>query len=289
MSGNYFTRELGRILRRSPLSHLGSLAVTTLLFALFNLIWIGSRAADRYYQQLVSSLTMELFFEAEKIDDSLSARIATLENTPGVSSVEVISKDRARERLRDRLGIDYLSEEKRNPLPISALLSFQSGFPTSETMGKLEKEFKSWKEVRDVSYSRLWLNTVESNREIIANALIILLSATLAGAMLNVAVLSALLIRGKSNHLRQLRLLGAGGFRLGAPYLVEGMALATLSASFSWLLLLWAYKRLELPILIQESGPPLNEILILISAAATLGFMGALFAVFRSLGKSREK
>ena len=289
MSGNYFTRELGRILRRSPLSHLGSLAVTTLLFALFNLIWIGSRAADRYYEQLVSSLTMELFFEAEEIDDNLSRRIAILEKTPGVSSVEIISKDRARERLRERLGIDYLSKEKRNPLPISALLSFQFGFPSSESMGALERKVKAWEEVRDVSYSRLWLKTVENNREIIRNALIILLSATLVGAMLNVAVLSALLIGGKSNHLRQLRLLGAGGARLGAPYLVEGAALATLSASLSWALLLWASSQLELPALIRESGPPINEILILISAAATLGFTGALFAVIRSLGKNREK
>ncbi|HSG99667.1 MAG TPA: permease-like cell division protein FtsX [candidate division Zixibacteria bacterium] len=286
MSAHFFKQELGRNVRRSPLSHLGSLIMAGLLFAFFDLLWIGSRVADSYFEELLAGVQMEIFFTDELSETEIDSRVAGLRELEGVERVEFVGKDAARQRLRQALGIDYLSGAESNPLPRSAQINFKRGFPTVESVAGLQTRFAAADGVLQVSYDEPWLRSTEGNRNTVANISRALLGAALIGAMLNAALLAGLIARAKTKQFGQLRMLGAGTGFLGSPLILEGGALAALAAGLSWMAVLLAQNNVQLP-RVDTALPAEGEIALMIAAAGLVGVVGAYGAVKIALWRSR--
>ncbi|MBN4076197.1 hypothetical protein JYT16_00615 [Gemmatimonas aurantiaca] len=277
MSSGFFTSEFKRNLKRSPFSHLGALVMVSVLFGLFNMLWIGAKVADDYFDKLFAQLQVEVFFADSVSEKDFDAHIAELRENENIARVEIITKQAARERLRESLGRDYLLANDSNPLPRSATLSFERGFVSVAALDSLRSACLGWKGTLQISYDRLWLAETENNRTVIANALGFLLIVTLVGATLNAALLAGLVARSKTRHFNQLRMLGAGAWTLGMPLIIEGALLAALSAGLSWTVLLYA-QRNWFDLDIEWAIPHIDEILLFSAAAAVVGGLGAALA-----------
>ncbi len=285
MSGGYFLQEFGRNLRRSPFAHLGSLFVSTLLFTLFNMVWIGSYVIENYYDDLFSELTMEVFFADTVSEADFTAHAQEIQSEPGVAKVTKFDKDKARQRLAAKLGSDFLSGDTLNPLPRSIEIHFERGSPSVEYFAGLSQRFTNWRGVRQVSYNRQWIQTASENRKRASAILRFVMLGIFAGVSLNAALLVGLVIRAKTGHFKQMRLLGAGSWFLGAPYVVEGVTLTALSAAFSWVAIILAQNKWRLANV--ESALPSDEQMGWMVLDATLvGLIGALVAVSGSRGAS---
>lgn len=286
MSGRFFSQEFGRNIRRSPLSHIGSLVMSTLLFVLFNLFWVGSRMVDNYFTDLFSELQMETFVDGSISADVFEKYVTESQRIPGVTRVQVITKELARQRLTDQLGKDFLSDDDINPLPRSISLSFEKGFPNSHRFDSLANNFSAWPGVIQVSYSRNWLRKTEEQLAKVDQALRAVMIAVLGGAMLNAALLAGLIVRAKTRDIRQMRLLGAGGVFLGGPHVAEGALLSGVSAALSWGIILAAQRHFQLP----EVGAalPLYEEMALVAlAAVVVGILGSALSVRIAIRKAR--
>lgn len=286
MSFPYFIDEFGRNLRRSPLSHLGSLLMSVILFGLFNIVWIGSRVLDDHFLTLYSEAQMEVFFAENISEADFTRRAQEIRDRDGVARVEVFNKEGARRRLADRLGVDHLAGASNNPLPVSILLGFERGYPSLANLSKLESELGSWTEVILVSYDREWLEETESSQQSASAVLRVAQVVTFGGAMLNAALLVGLIVRSKTRSFSQLRLLGAGGFFLGAPHVLEGALLTFVSASLSWGLTVYGQRRFDLS-WAELALPSYEEMAILVLLAAVAGAFGAWLAVVVSLRSAR--
>ena len=286
MSASFFTEEMGRNLRRSPLSHIGSLVMAGALFALLDILWIGAKVADSHFVDTLSQAQMEVFFSDELSEEELDSRLAGMRGIEGVERVELISKEMARERLRKELGMDYLADEDENPLPRSAVLNFSYGFPSVESLKALAERFSSAPGVLQVSYNKEWLARVEENRLSAARLAKALLGGALVAALFNAALLAGLIVKAKTRRFAQLRMLGAGTGFMGLPVIVEGGALAALAAALSWVVLYTIQDRIPIA-KVAEVMPDETEIALMIAVAALVGALGAYMAVKVAIWRSK--
>ena len=286
MSGRFFSQEFGRNIRRSPLSHLGSLVMSTLLFVLFNLFWVGSRMVDNHFTELFGQLQMETFVNESVNDDVFQKYISESQQIAGVTRVQVITKKLARERLTDQLGKDFLGENETNPLPRSMVLSLEKGFPNSLSLDSLAQAFTRWPGVIQISYSRVWLQNTEEQLAKVEQALQVVMTAVLGGAMLNAALLAGLIVRSKTRDIRQMRLLGASGIFLGGPHVAEGALLSGFSAALSWGIILAAQRHFQIAE-VSAALPPYEQMAYVTLAAVTVGVFGSALSVRLAIRKAR--
>ncbi len=279
-------QEFGRNLRRSPLAHLGSLFISTLLFVLFNMVWIGSHAIENFYDDLFSELTMEVFFDDAISDADFTAHAQEIQSLEGIAKVVALDKDKARARLMTKLGSDFLAGDTVNPLPRSIQVHFERGSPSQEYFTSLNQRFEKWPGVLQVSYNRQWLKAATENRQRTSYILRFVMLGIFAGVSLNAALLVGLVVRAKTGHFKQMRLLGAGSWFLGMPFVVEGVTLTALSAALSWGAIIFAQSKWHLAH-VESALPTYEEMGLMILVATAVGFFGALFAVSGSRGTSR--
>ena len=69
----HILRELGKNIYRNPGTAFSALLSTTLLFLLFDFFWIAAGTSERFYQDLLSDLNMEVFISEDVPDSSLTS------------------------------------------------------------------------------------------------------------------------------------------------------------------------------------------------------------------------
>jgi cell division transport system permease protein len=243
---NHILRELGRNLIRNPGTALGSLLSLTLLFLLFNLFWVAATSSDRFYDDLLSDLRMEVFVN-EAYPDSLIPQLETeLQGFASIDTFTFVSRQMAREELASRLGIDLLvGYDTLNPLPRSFILTLHRPALNSEFMAGLEEQLSTIEGVGSVTYSRNFLLKAESTRDLILRVGVVLGGLILLTALISSANNIRLMTRSRARGLRQMMLMGAGRLFVGLPFLIEGLVIAGLAAVASWAIVIYGQQQIQ--------------------------------------------
>jgi len=286
MTSAHYISEFWRGLRRSPLTYGGVGLLAALLFTLFDLIWVGSEVADRHFVRTMSGVTLEVFVDDEVEDIAFMTRAAKVETMGAVASVEIITKEMARERLAITLGQDYLTDATANPLPRSFIVSFKEGAVSSAEMERLEQDFASWVGTRRIVYSKDWLAAAERDRSTVRRIFLVILVATFAGSALNTSLTTALIIRARAAYIRQMRLLGAGALHIAIPFALEGAFVSGLAATLGWSLIFFVQERVGLP-LVTLALPELRVVFGLIGLFTLTGLIGAIIGLRSGLRHER--
>ena len=152
-------KELLRNIFRNPGTTFSAILSMTLLLLLFDLFWIAAGTSDRFYDDLLSNINMELFINEEYPDSTLNILENNISTVPGVSELIYISKEDARNELSRLVGVDLLvGYDTANPLPRSYIISFQQNYLTTEKLSGIEKALVSLDGVSHVNYSKNWLD-----------------------------------------------------------------------------------------------------------------------------------
>jgi len=279
----FILKELGRSLYRHPGTVVTSLLSTTLLILLFNLFWVVMGTSERFYENLLSEMTMDVFLNEELPDSNLADLTEEIKNTEGVLSVLYISKEDARRELMHQVGTDLLvGYDSLNPLPRSYSLTFETKYMNLADIAEIAGKLQTLPGVMEASYSRGWLEKVENTKSIILEIGLVLGLIIFLSALISSANNIRLMTRTRVVGFQQMLLLGAGRMFISLPFFIEGFLIGGLSAVLSWLVVFYGYDRLTFT-RFEVVIPALNEIYLFCLATALLGGISGYLGVRKLL------
>lgn len=279
----HILQEFLRNVYRNPGTTFSGFLSMALLFLLFDLFWVAAQTSDRFYSDLISDLQMEVFVAEGTADSTLPSIREVISTVEGITAVEYVSRNDAREELTALVGVDLLvGYDTLNPLPRSYLVSFASDFLTIDGLSAAEQKIVSIKGVSHVYYSRNWLEKAEKTKGVLLNVGMILGGIILLTVLISSANNMRLMTRARAVGFHQMRLQGAGGLFLAFPFLIEGLILAGLSAVAGWLALYYASGKIEFT-QFEIVLPTPDEILVFCALAGLLGIASAYVGIKRFL------
>ncbi len=280
---------LGYIIKRffgnlweHPLASLGSFLSLFLLYLLFDLAWVSSLTATKYYDQKISELEIEVFLNDEVADSVVPVVMEAVASMDGVGEMELVSREAARSYLGNLMGVDLLEGLDINPLPRSLVISFTPVYLTSARLDALADDLRRIKGVDEILFPGNWLEKAEYFKKLIRDFLLLLGALILIAVVLNSVHSVILSARTRLEELVQLQLLGAGPVFLTIPFILEGVFYSLTAAAVAWLVTQNAARILTLGE-VAVIFPGVTEIVYFCLAAAIIGLLGGYMGVRRSL------
>ncbi|MBW2284485.1 MAG: ABC transporter permease [Deltaproteobacteria bacterium] len=230
----YFFRQAGANVRNNPMVHgigLVTMVISFLIFGSFLLLFVNVNVLiDRWGH----SLSMSVYLE-DGVSQSQTENIrARIEGLPGAEVRSYISKEKALADFRAALGpraglLDGLSS---NPLPASMEVVF------GEEAGHLEPAevkvaLEALEGVEEVQYSREWVRRFEGAMRMVQMVGFIIGGLLCLGVLFIVTNTIKMTIYGRKEEIEILQLVGATGWFVKTPFLLEGVIQGALSGIVS--------------------------------------------------------
>ena len=279
----HILKEFFRNVYRNPGTTLSGFLSMALLLLLFDLFWIAAGTSNQFYSDLISDLQMEVFVAEAAADSSLDFTGERISSVTGVSSIEYVSKETAREQLMALVGVDLLvGYDTINPLPRSYLISFDNDFLTIDNLSEAETKILAIDGISHVYYSKNWLEKAEKTKGVIRNVGMILGAVILLAVLISSANNMRLMSRARAVGFYQMRLQGAGGLFLAFPFLIEGFVIGGLSAMAGWLVIFYGKSKIDFTQL-EIIFPSFDEILVFCALASLLGLISGYLGIKKLL------
>jgi cell division transport system permease protein len=276
-------RELFRNLSRYPITALASVLSMSLLFLLFDLFWVAAGTSGRFYRDLLSELQVEVFLDEAVADTSRPQYEEEIRAIPGVSAVQFVSREAARQRLAGLVGTDLLAGyDESNPLPRSFVLAIDEASLNTADLERIEGRLFAIDGVSDVSYSRAWLEKAEGTRAVMLEIGLVLGGLILATAIVSSANNIRLMTRARAVGFRQMLYMGAGRLFVAMPFVIEGFLISAVSAVLGWLIIWYGSTRVTFTQLVVVY-PSREEIAIFCLVVALLGAISGYVGLRRVL------
>ncbi len=272
---------LGNITAR-PLAALGSVLSLFLLFLLFDLVWIASYSINGFYNKIISEIEIEVFLDNTVPDSTMTIIGEIIGDLEGIDSIEYISRDNARSKLNDLMGVDLLEGFENNPLPRSIIIIFEPNYLNSQNLDALNQALKRMAGVSDIFYPSNWLARAEYTKLVISEILILLGIVISIAVLLNIIQIIVLSARTRTEEIVQLQLMGAGSGFLATPYIIEGIFYALAASVIGWILIyyaidLYTFRNIEIIL------PSLEERSYFCMATFLIGMIGGYLGIRREL------
>lgn len=275
----HIARELFRNLRRNPGTAFASILSLTLLFLLFDLFWLAAGTSDRFYQDLLSDLKVEVFISEEVADTRAAPIGGQLEEIDGVLHAQFISRDEARRRLTGLVGADLLvGYDESNPLPRSFILTVDQGHLTSKKLEAIEAAIQAIEGAGEIQYSRAWLAKAENTKSVFLQVGLVLGALILATALVSSTNNIRLMTRARAVGFRQMLLLGAGRLFISLPFIIEGFIIGGLSAALGWAIIFYGRTKITFS-RIEIVFPSQEDIILFCLVTALLGAVSGYFGL----------
>lgn len=287
-----FVRAALRGLAGSPLPSVVSIATIAvaviplggLMIITGNMRALLDRQGDA--RQVTAFLDLDLDGAGES---ALARRVAGL---GGVARVELVTREAALERFRERLGGGALLEAlEENPLPASIEVTLAPGADRAEEAGALAAALRALPGVEEVAGGEAWVEGYARALSLVRSAGLALGAILALATLLIVANTIRLAVYARRDELDILALVGASRTFLRVPYLLEGVIQGTLGGLLGVGLLYGLYRiavpqlgeALELFLGWSEPGflSP-GSIAALVAGGAAFGLVGAAVAVART-------
>lgn len=228
---------------------------------------------------------VEAFLREERTATGLQPLAAAARALPGVASVEVITKERARELFLAEFGSEMLTSVEGNPLPASVRVRLQ-GAPDNQQVQRVAARLAELEAVESVKTPEADL---EALRELTswAGRAALLAGICLAGVVFGVVRNSVQLsLQSRDRLIDNMRILGADRFQIEAPFAVEGflqgLSGGLLAAALPWMALraLDSWLPLQLP---SDAATLLPSAIAVTIFSACTGLLGGWWTVHRAL------
>lgn len=277
-------------IRRSPYQALVAIGIMTLTFfvaCLFFLVAAGSQVILSYFEKKPQ---VTVFFADEKGQDSIEKLMDKLKGSGKVAQIKFVSKEEALDIYREQNKDDPLLLEMvtADILPASLEISATD----AKYLGELAEILKKEPLVEDVMYQKDVVETLISWTSGIRLAGTILIAFLVIVSLLMILTVIGMKIALKKEEIEILRLVGAGSWFIGAPFLLEGIFYGVVGASLAWgvayLTLLYATPYLSpfltgIPLLPVSLVFMLYLLLGMVLLAAGVGGFGSFLALLRYL------
>lgn len=242
----FFTREAFTALRRNAAPSIAATVTVAVTVVLIGVLVPVIFAAQGKTQDVREQIGLKVFLTDGAKPEQINALRQRIAGTPNVESVEYISKKDAVPILEERLGDeDALAQLRRNPLPASftvypddpnQLEAVQAALQPVNAQGRPQPISPIIDEVNASRQDAAPIREVTSGLQVWLLCIAILLGFT---SLLLVANTIRLSIYSRRRDIEVMRLVGATGWFIRWPFVIEGILVGFLGAiiavAFLWL------------------------------------------------------
>ncbi len=236
---SYFIRQAVGGLRENPgmsLLALGTITFSFLILGAFWLLLLNLGLALEHWTEKVQ-LTVYL---ADRISPGELQRIRlSLAHHEKVEAVTYVSKEDALKSLKKALsGQEAILEGlSMNPLPASLSVSFKKDYRRLDALAPVAERVARMAGVEEVDYGRGWVERFDALLRVVKLTTFLLSGLIALGVIFIISSTIRLTLYARREEIEIMELVGAEGFFIKAPYLIEGAAHGLVGAILALLLL----------------------------------------------------
>ena len=263
-----------------------AITVTISFFALvlLSLFSTASLSFLDVIEELRSRVEVEVFLGDSMNEPQAMDAARQIKMVKGVSEALYVSKDEAADAFAQDFGENIVKILGTNPLPRSVRLKFLPEYARPESIQRIVPEIQAMVPDADIRYNQSFLGQIEQNARLFTlvtggmGILISVATIVLIGYTIRLAMYS------RQEKIKTMRLVGATGWFIGAPYIIEGalqgLLSGVLAAGALWLLSVQLLARYE-PQLYAVVQP---STMLVYPATIVLGLLLGVFGSALSVG-----
>lgn len=285
---SYSTRTaVNSLMKEKWINLLSSLTVAaSLLVSAMAIITIFN--LENFTRTLPERFTMVVYLQDSASQEDTQKLIAQLKNKDYVSGTKYISRDQALSEMKRTLKdvSNVLEGLDENPLSSAIELKLKKESVTAPAVKTISEELKKMPGVDDVYYEAKIAETVYLLKTSIENMSIIILCIISFVVLFVISSTVKILLYRRKTEIEIIKLLGATGGFIRAPFLIEGGVIGFLGGVFASIGATFFYYSLTtsfsafMPIL-KTMVLPVEIVVLLPIAGIVMGVAGSLISVGR--------
>ncbi len=240
--------------RRLKTSYLSTIVGITMVLYMLGLLGLILMHAKKLSDHVKENIGFTVFLNEEVNEADVIQLRKTLDARAYVKSTEYITKEKAAADLQKDIGEDFISFLGYNPLPASIDVRLKADFANSDSLTVLENELVKNKDVKEVSYQKSLVSTLNENLRKISliilgfSALLLIIAIALINNTIRLSVYS------KRFLIRTMQLIGATEKFIRKPFLLKGFVQGIIGSVLAIILLIFTLY------LAQKEVPELQEL-----------------------------
>ncbi len=288
----YILKEGYSGFKRAKLATAASVITISISLLLVGLFLIVSLNTSRIISLIENKVEIEAFLQEPITKNQINDVQKSILFTPGVDSVQFISKEEAALIFKQDFGEDIYSVLDFNPLPPSFKIFLKDHYKKTEHASRVVESIRSIKGVDEVAYRKELIDFLEK-RTLLLNIIGLVVGIIFGvSAIFLVANTIRLAIYSKRKIIQTMKLVGATKWFIRTPFLLEGILQGILGGIFS-AIMLWVVIFFTSQWLTAELSEFLkidfSLYLTLALMGGVLGFIGSIISVRRFISQSVVK
>ncbi len=263
-----------------------SIFIAISLLGFFTYLFIN---AQLLVKEIRNRVQVEAFFYNYVSNSQADSLIKKLDRLEGISNVNYISKEKAKQRFITETGVEFSEILTYNPLPASITIEISPNYVNKEYIDSLKELLKSTNLVSDVIFNQEFLDEVESRTSTFQKVLIIIFSIVIISTILLISNTIRLAMQNKIDVINTMRLVGATHLFIELPFLLEGIIVGFLGGLFAAIFVFGMHVILNKVVVIELliTRETLTLILIgIVGLGSLLGLLGSYFTIKKFLKQS---
>ena len=161
----------------------------------------------------------------------------SLDASSFVRSTEFISKEQAAMELKDELGEDFVNFLGYNPLLSSIDVKLKAEYANADSIAKIEKRLVKYSQVKEISYQKSLIETVNQNIKKISIVLLVFCGLLFIISLSLINNTIRLSVYARRFLIKTMELVGATRSFVRAPFVTRSLAHALISIIIAFVLL----------------------------------------------------
>ena len=229
MSLFFVVKEGFSSIGRAKLPAAITVTISFLALVLLGLFGTVSLSFFDVIQEIRSRVELEVFLGESVTEPEAMNITSRIEKLKVVREAIYVSKDAAAKSFTRDFGEDVVKILGSNPLPRSIKLKFLPDYARPEHIERIVPAIRDITPDVDIRYNQSFLGQIEENARlftILTGGIGVLISA---GTVVLIGYTIRLAMYSRQEKIRTMRLVGATGWLIGAPYIIEGALQGLLS------------------------------------------------------------
>ena len=241
MAGKVQHQKLKSKIFKSYLTSTVSISMVLFLIGLLGVVLLNAEQLAKYVRENIG-VTLVLKDDVKETD--IIELQKALKTTNFVKSVEYVDKETAAEKLKIELGEDFTGFLGYNPLLSALDVKLYAEYTSPEKLSLLEKKFMDYPQVREVTFQRDMVNTINENVQkiglvlIFFSGLLLLIFFSLINNTIRISIYSQRFI------INTMLMVGATSSFIRAPFIKQSVKygiIGALAANALLIILMFSY------------------------------------------------
>ena len=223
-----------RQLRSSYLTTIISISLVLFVIGLVGLLILNAHKISRHVKENIG-FTVFLNNDVKEVD--MIKLQKSLDASSFVRSTEFISKEQAAMELKDELGEDFVNFLGYNPLLSSIDVKLKVEYANADSIAKIEKRLVKYSQVKDISYQKSLIETVNQNIKKISIVLLIFCGLLFIISLSLINNTIRLSVYARRFLIKTMELVGATRAFVRAPFVIKSLWHSLISILIAFILL----------------------------------------------------